>query len=94
MKIEVPDHDDLTRLAKQLLHADAVVLAASGEHLTGDVSDLELVQKVMDAKALDREATYSLQALGIAFGKVFVNQNENYDSTAQGVGLQRPCSGF
>lgn len=79
MKIEVPDHDDLTRLAKQLLHADAVVLAASGEHLTGDVSDLELVQKVMDAKALDREATYSLQALGIAFGKVFVNQNENYD---------------
>lgn len=79
MKIEVPNHDDVTRIAQQLLHADSVVLSVAGKHLTGAVSDLVLVQKVIDTKAVEREATYSLQALGIAFGIVFVNQNKNYD---------------
>jgi hypothetical protein len=79
MKIEAPNRDDVTRIAQLLLHADSVVLSVTGKHLTGALSDLTLVQNVIDTKTVEREATYSLQALGIAFGKVFVNQNDNYD---------------
>jgi hypothetical protein len=34
---------------------------------------------LLDSGVIDREATYTLQALGIAFGKVFVNDNPGYD---------------
>lgn len=78
-KIEAPSGEDIERIAQQLLHAQEVVLEATGSQLSGGMSDLALLQRVLDFKFLEPEATYSLQALGIAFGKVFVENNAHYD---------------
>ncbi len=78
-RIEAPNEADIDRIARQLLHAESVVHAALGQPLTGDLTDLQLLQQTLDANVIEREATYTLQALGIAFGKVFVNHNEDFD---------------
>jgi hypothetical protein len=78
-KIEAPSGEDIERIAQQLLHAQEVVLEATGSQLSGGMADLSLLQRVLDFKFLEPEATYSLQALGIAFGKVFVENNAHYD---------------
>ena len=77
--IEAPTESDVERIAHQLIHAKQVVEQATGRDLTGGVGDLALLQATLDAKLIEPEATYSLQALGIAFGKVFVENNEFYD---------------
>lgn len=78
-RIEAPTEQDIERIAQQLLHAQEVVLEATGSSLSGGMADLALLQRVLDFKFLEPEATYSLQALGIAFGKVFVENNAYYD---------------
>lgn len=62
-----------------MVHAEQVVLEATGQSLSGHTADLSLLQQVLDAKLLEPEATYTLQALGVAFGKVFIENNEHYD---------------
>ena len=47
--------------------------------MSGSTSDLGLLQCVLDSNLLEPEATYSLQTLGVVFGKVFVENNEHYD---------------
>jgi hypothetical protein len=77
--VEAPTEQDVERIARQVLHADELVSAATGKSLSGGLIDLALLQQVLGAKLVEPEATYSLQALGVAFGKVFVNNNEHYD---------------
>ena len=77
--IEAPNESDIDRIARQLIHANATVEKTTRKSLSGAVVDLALIQEVLDAKAIEYEATYSLQALGMAFGKVFVENNEFYD---------------
>jgi Domain of unknown function (DUF3806) len=78
-RIEAPTPEDVNRIAHQLVHAEEVVVQATGASLSGRKSDLALLQQALDSKLLEPEATYSLQALGVAFGKVFVENNEHYD---------------
>ena len=78
-RVEAPNSEDIDHIAKQLLHASGLVEEVAGAGLSGDLSDLAMLQNVLDEKVIEREATYSLQALGMAFGKVFVNNNEGYD---------------
>lgn len=78
-RVEAPNSEDIDRIARQLLHASGLVEEISGTGLSGNLSDLTMLQVVLDRKLVEREATYSLQALGMAFGKVFVNNNEGYD---------------
>jgi hypothetical protein len=47
--------------------------------LSGHQRDLDLIQDILDSRRVEREATYSLQALGLAFGKVFVKHNDGFD---------------
>ena len=77
--IEVPNESDIHRIARQLIHANDVVEQATGKSLSGVAADLALIQIALDAKVIEPEATYSLQALGIAFGKVFIEHHEFYD---------------
>ncbi len=77
--IEAPSESDIERIARQLLHASELVEQVTGKSLTGDLSDLTALQETIDAKVVEPEATYSLQALGVAFGKVFVENNDFYD---------------
>ena len=78
-RIEAPNTEDIDHIARQLIHASGLVEEVLGAGLSGELSDLAMLQNVLDKKVIEREATYSLQALGMAFGKVFVNNNEGYD---------------
>ena len=78
-RIEAPNTEDIDHIARQLIHASGLVEEVLGAGLSGEPSDLAMLQNVLDKKVIEREATYSLQALGMAFGKVFVNNNEGYD---------------
>lgn len=77
--IEAPTDADIDRIAHQLIHASDLVQEATGVELTGSLRDLGLIQSVLDAKLVEAEATYSLQALGMAFGKVLIGNNDFFD---------------
>ena len=78
-RIEPPTAADVDRIARQLLHAAALVKDVTGSKMTDDLSDLALIQRVLDARVVEPEATYSLQALGMAFGRIFVANTPHYD---------------
>jgi len=78
-KIEAPNDSDIDAIARAIIHAEYVISEALGSRLTGSRSDLLLIQRLLDAGTVEREATYTLQALGLAFGKVFIEENAGYD---------------
>jgi len=78
-KIVAPTRADLRAIATQLMHASELVTEATGLALAGTVADLAALQRVIDSRIVEPEATYSLQALGLAFGKVFIGTQANYD---------------
>lgn len=78
-RIEAPIESDIEAIAHQLIHAQELVLHATGKKLSGRESDLSAIQAALDSRTIEPEATYSLQALGMAFGKVFIESHENYD---------------
>jgi hypothetical protein len=78
-RIEAPNESDIDDIARALIHADHVINEALGSKLNGSRADLMLIQKLLDAGTVEREATYTLQALGLAFGKVFIEENADYD---------------
>jgi Domain of unknown function (DUF3806) len=78
-KIEAPDASDIDGIARALIHADQVVSELLGSKLNGSRADLLLIQRLLDTGAVEREATYTLQALGLVFGNVFVEENADYD---------------
>lgn len=62
-----------------VVHAGQVIEQALGEDLDGSFNDLALMQRVLDQGVVEPEATYTLQAFGLAFGRVFLNQFPDYD---------------
>jgi hypothetical protein len=78
-RIEAPSPDDVDRIARQLVFARSLVQEATGTALSGGLDDLARLQAVLDKKLVEPEATAVLQALGIAFGKIFVDHNAGYD---------------
>jgi hypothetical protein len=77
--IEAPRDEDITSIARAWLHANSVCGEVLGEQLDGTSADLSRLQRIIESGVVDRSATYTLQSLGIAFGKVFVNDNPGYD---------------
>jgi Domain of unknown function (DUF3806) len=78
-KIEAPTDEDVTAIARAWIHANGISRDLLGEELDGTNADLARLQRILDSGVIDRTATYSLQSLGIAFGKLFVNDNPGYD---------------
>ncbi|MBX9605742.1 MAG: DUF3806 domain-containing protein [Gammaproteobacteria bacterium] len=77
--IEAPDAADIDRIARLLLHAEQLTREIAGEPLTGGLSDLPLLQRLLADARLARDQTVALQALGLALGKVFVQNETGYD---------------
>jgi hypothetical protein len=77
--IEPPNEKDIENIAMGVVHAGQVIEQALGEDLDGTRSDLALIQRVLDQGVVEREATYTLQALGLAFGRTFLNEFPDYD---------------
>jgi hypothetical protein len=77
-KIEAPTPSDTDRIARQLIHASSMA-TDMGRSLDGSREDLAVIQALLDSGTIEAEATYSLQALGMAFGVVFLEQHPDYD---------------
>jgi dihydroxyacetone kinase-like predicted kinase len=56
-KIEAPMEDDVTRIARQLIHASSVAREAVGKPLDGTIADLAVLQEILDARTIERDAT-------------------------------------
>ena len=78
-RIEAPNEKDIENIAMGVVHAGQVIEQALGEDLDGTRNDLGLIQRVLDQNLVEREATYTLQALGLAFGRTFLNEFPDYD---------------
>jgi hypothetical protein len=78
-QIEPPNATDIDFIARSFLHANELVKGVTGEQLTGGETDLAKIQMVLESRTVEPEATYSLQALGIAFGRVFIENTTDYD---------------
>lgn len=76
--IEAPNEADTTELAWKLIHADEI-LARFGQAFDASEDDLERLQEVLDSKTIEAEARYSLESLGIAFGRIFLENHEGFD---------------
>jgi hypothetical protein len=77
-KFEALSAEDLAHLDDQLDHAGDLVFSITTARLDGTLNDLSLLQRVLDSKAIEPEAEYSLLSMGLAFGRVFINHNPDY----------------
>jgi hypothetical protein len=78
-RIEAPNEKDIENIAMGVVHAGQVIEQALGEDLDGSRKDLELIQRLLERGGIEPEATYTLQALGLAFGRAFLNEFPDYD---------------
>lgn len=77
--IEAPTDTELTAIAQCLVHAAELAKQCAGSSLDGSLEDLKRIQAVLDSNTVEPEAAYSLEALGAAFGVVFINHNTGFD---------------
>jgi hypothetical protein len=77
--VEAPNAEDIDNLARYLVHAGELVKQGSGSSLDGSLKDLDRIQAVLDSNIVEPEASYSLEALGMAFGVVFIEQHRGFD---------------
>ena len=77
--IEALDKDDIEQISLSLIHAQETISDIVHAELDGSKSDLLLIQRAIDSGAIDRESEYTIYSLGLAFGKVFLNAETDYD---------------
>ena len=77
--IEAPSHEELEDLAQKLVHAKELAEHVAGRELDGSEEDLDAIQAILDSNTIEPEASYSLEALGVAFGCVFIDNHEGFD---------------
>lgn len=77
--IEAPNEADTTELALKLIHADEILARFGAGTFDASEDDLERLQQVLDSKTIEAEARYSLESLGIAFGRIFLENHEGFD---------------
>lgn len=77
--IEAPSQEDLDSIAQAIVHAQLVAAEVLGSKLDGTRRDLPLIQRLLDTGTIERESTYTLQALGLAFGRAFIHENPEFD---------------
>lgn len=78
-KIEAPNKDDMEYIARKMIAAEALAKEITGKELDWSMSDIVIIQEILDSNKIKANETYELQSLGIAFGKIFVGNNEGYD---------------
>jgi hypothetical protein len=77
--ITAPDQEWITYIAKMWLLGSQISKETIGEEMDGSVSDLARLQRILESRQVPAANTQELQALGIVFGKVFVNETPGYD---------------
>ena len=76
-RIEVPNSADTDRIASQLIHATELIEKATGQTPSGNLDDLELIQRTLPTVSPTEQ--YSQQSLGLVFGRLFLRNNDDFD---------------
>jgi Domain of unknown function (DUF3806) len=79
LRIEAPTEADIDRIARALIHAQHVTTEVLGSKMDGTRKDLSLIQQLLDTRTIERESTYTLHSLGLAFGRAFLHENKGFD---------------
>ncbi|MDQ8032786.1 hypothetical protein CEG14_00150 [Bordetella genomosp. 1] len=77
-KIEALSPAEQQLLDDQFAHADELVQSHTRKPLDGSHEDLVALQRLLDTKTIEPEAQYTLESLGVAFGRVFTKQFPAY----------------
>lgn len=77
--IETPNTADIEHIARLMNHAKVTAHELLNVELDGSTADLTSIQRILDSGMIERESEYTLQALGVAFGMVFLNAEAGYD---------------
>ena len=78
-QIEAPDDAETVWIAEQLVAAGQLAEARTGQPLTGELSDLGLLQRAVDELGGDEQSGHDAYALGLAFGQVYLDNNPGFD---------------
>lgn len=78
-QIEAPTEEDIDHITQAILHAQRVAAEVLGLEMDGTRADLTLIQRLLDTGTIERESTYTLHSLGLAFGRAFVHENKAFD---------------
>lgn len=78
-KIEAPDDPETVWIAEQLVAAGQLAQQCGGQSLTGELSDLVLLQGAVDRLGNDQQSRDDAYALGLAFGQVYLDNNPGFD---------------
>lgn len=78
-KISAPTEDDIADLAKRFLLVSQLAEKHLGRKLAKDQSDIETLQRLLDAGVLAASETYQLQCLGIVFGMLVIDHVDGLD---------------
>jgi len=77
--ITEPGDEDIEHLAKQAVRVGQLAAEHLESDLSGDESDLDLIQELLDCGAIEPDATFDLQCLGTVFGMRVVEASEGID---------------
>ncbi|WP_415755748.1 DUF3806 domain-containing protein [Pseudomonas leptonychotis] len=77
--IIAPDEEWITYIAKMWLLGSQISEEITGHKVDGSMQDLDRLQAIVASGQVKTENTQELQSLGIVFGKVFVNETQDYD---------------
>ncbi|MNQ41860.1 hypothetical protein D3C85_555500 [compost metagenome] len=77
--IIAPDEEWITYIAKMWLLGSQISQEITGKKMDGTIHDLDRLQAIVASGQIQIENTQELQSLGIVFGKVFVNETQDYD---------------
>lgn len=77
--ISAPTDADIRYIASLVMESRQLVQDILGQELGVTLADLEKIQAVLDSGSVEPEATWALQSLGVALGKIFVENHQGYD---------------
>ena len=77
--IIAPDEEWITYIAKMWSLGSHISEEITGQKMDGSMQDLDRIQAIVASGQVQIENTQELQSLGIVFGKVFVNETQDYD---------------
>jgi hypothetical protein len=77
--ISEPGDGDIRRLAEQVVRVGELAAEHLDAELSDDESDLDVLQELLDLGAVEPDATYDLQCLGIVLGMRVVEASDGID---------------
>ena len=71
--------EDIHQIAKSLVYAGQLSTQVNQSSLDGQTEDLARIQNIIDSDLIESTKEDEIACLGLAFGRVFVENNQGFD---------------